>query len=170
MIPMFNQGGRSAALLEFAQRSLVSQNGGFTYNDSPYVHALNKALQLEKAAVQVYTVSARRLINAMPEISRRTQSHFQAQRHLVKMIFAQRGLPDGDNSSLRAMASVAAAKASKYIPGDTVRSTWLQSNAHIVEQSLCGQYEELIKMAPLADKEILKSLLDQTRDFSEESM
>lgn len=167
---MFNQGGRSSALLEFANSAFASQNGGFTYNDSPYVHALNKALCLEKAAVQVYTVSARRMIRSMPEISRRTQSHFHAQRQLVRMIFAQRGLPENDHSSLRAMASIAVAKASRFIPTDQVRATWLQTNAHGVEYALCSHYEDLIKIAPQADQAILKELLEQTRDFSEEPM
>ncbi|MCX6116759.1 MAG: hypothetical protein NT027_04405 [Proteobacteria bacterium] len=169
MIPMFNQGGRSATLLSFANQSFVGQNGGFTYNDSPYVHALNRTLQLEKAVVGLYAVKIRKSKLRHDEISFRTKAHLEAQRQLVRLIFSQRGLPDSDPATFTAVASTFAARASKWLPSP-MNEPILDASLRGVEHALADRYLNLLKLAPANDHPFLLKLLEQVRDFSDEQV
>lgn len=164
---MFNEGGRTAELLSFANSSFVNQNGGFTYNDSPYVHALNRTLQLEQAAIDVYAALLGRAKDQWDLLIERTDGHHNAHRQLVRIIFSQRGLPDTKPVSFTAVASTFAAKASKWMPLP-VKTPLLGASAARLEQSLVDRYVELLNLAPEADQMILTELCQQARDFSSE--
>ena len=169
MLPMFNQGSRSFGALSLNSGPLLSGSvGGFTYNHSPYIHALNHALQLECVASSLYAAEQRSGIG-QPAAIERTSRHQSAQRQLVRLIFAQQGLPDSDPATLIAVTSNVAARVARYVPSQ-VRAPILGVSAHRVELALSRRYEKLLKLAPLQDLTILESLLEQSRDFSVEHL
>ena len=167
MLPMFNQGSRSFGALSLDTPTFLGSSGGFTYNESPYVHALNHVLQLECAAISLYAAEQRR--SGRPVACERTASHQNAQRQLVTLIFAQRGLPESDPASLVALTTNMAARVARYIPS-TVQAPVLGVTAHRVELALVHRYSKLLKVAPPKDLTILESLLEQARDFSAENL
>ena len=165
MMPMFHQSGKTAAILGFGDSSIARQNDGFTYNDSPYIHALNRSLQLEQAAIALY--SAR--IRAGQDFNSRNSCHYFAYRQLVRIIFAQRGLPDSDPVSFTAVATTLTAKASRWLPG-AVHSSILDAGAYRVEHALSKRYKSLLALCPQCDRDLIEELYQQTRDFSRESL
>lgn len=172
MMPMFNQSSRTSVLFGMGAGTYEQASGGFTYNDSPYVHALNRALQLEQAAVAIYAAKQRGA--ELDEDSRaiaveRTSCHHDALRQLVRIIFAQRAIPDSDPATFTTLTSTLAARASRWIPSP-VKAPVLDLSAHRIETALLRRYEALVSIAPAADLEVLKNLLEQARDFSEESL
>lgn len=165
MMPMFHQGGRASVLLGFSGSGISRQKDGFTYNDSPYVHGLNRTLQLEQAAIALYTAR----IRAGQDFSTANACHHHAYRQLVRLIFAQRGLPDSDPVSFTAVTTTLAARASRWIPG-AVHTTVLDAGAHRIESALWDRYSALLLIAPDYDRKVIEELLEQTRDFSTESL
>lgn len=144
-------------------------NQGFTYNDSPYVHALNRALQLEHAAVAIYAAKQRQGYQAAsPSLSdalNRTELHHSALRQLVRLIFAQRGLPDSDPAGLTAVTGTVAARVSRYMP-PIVQDPMLGVSAQRIEIALTRRYRQILTLAPSNDQHLITSLLDQAREFS----
>lgn len=172
MMPMFNQSSRTSMLFSLGANAYEQNSGGFTYNDSPYVHELNRALQLEQAAVAIYAAKQRGQDQdpiTQDDARERTNCHHHALRQLVRIIFAQRAIPDSDPASFTALTSTIAAKASRWIPSP-VKTPVLDLSAHRIEAALLRRYEALIGIAPPADTEVLKNLLEQARDFSNESL
>lgn len=172
MMPMFNQSSRTAILFGLGADAFEQASGGFTYNDSPYVHELNRALQLEQAAVATYAAKQRGTEedSALRAVSReRTSCHHHALRELVRIIFAQRAIPDSDPATFTTLTSTIAARASKWIPSP-VKAPVLDLSAHRIESALVKRYEVLVGMAPPTDIDTIKNLLEQSRDFSEESL
>lgn len=168
MMPMFNQSSRSSMLFSLDAAAFGQGTGGFLNNDSPYVHALNRALQLEQAAVSVYA-ACQRGRSQVDLYRERTSCHHHALRELVRLIFAQRAIPDSDPASFIALTSTMAARASRWMP-QTVKLPVLEMGSHRIEAALCRRYEKLVEMAPTTDRGILENLLEQTRDFCDESL
>ena len=154
-------------------RSRATTNGGFTYNDSPYVHALNRALQLEHAAVAIYAARQRRPFledgRAGATAIDRTESHNKALRQLVQLIFAQRGLPDGEPAGITAVTGTVAARVSRFMPA-LVQDPMLGVSAQRIEYALARRYRDILRIAPESDREIIKMLLEQVIDYSERTI
>ena len=147
-----------------------STNPSLTYNDTPYVVALNRALQLEHTAVAIYAAKQRRPValdgRAGASAIDKTEGHNKAVRQLVQLIFAQKGLPDSDPAGLTAVTATVAAKVSRFMP-TLVQDPMLGVSAQRVEYALARRYRQLIKMAPDSDREIIKALLEQTVLYAE---
>lgn len=144
-------------------------NSGFTYNDTPYVVALNRALQLEHTAVAIYAAKQRRSTSldgrAGASAIDRTESHNKALRQLVQLIFAQKGLPDSGPAGLTALTGTVAARVSRFMP-PLVQDPMLGVSAQRVEYALARRYRQLLNIAPESDREIIKILLNQTVVFA----
>ncbi len=142
--------------------------GSSTYNNTPYIDALNSALQLEHVAVAIYAAKQRnsttRPIVGASALNR-TDCHYSALRQLIGLIFAQRGLPDSDPSEITALTSTMAAKVSRFMP-PIVQEPVLGASAQRVEMALARRYRRLLCLAPDADRLLLTSLLTQVSDFS----
>lgn len=147
-----------------------SSNGqAFNYNDSPYIHALNRALQLEHAAVAIYAAkqrSSHHLNRSGATAIDRTSVHHTALRQLVRLIFAQRGLPDSDPAGITAMTGTVAARVSRYMP-HIVQDPVLGVSAQRIELALARRYRQLLSIAPDADRTLIATLLEQVCEFSE---
>jgi hypothetical protein len=170
---MFNEGGRALSFDSLRTGQLYSQNvGRFTYNDSAYVHALNKTLELEQAALAIYSARTREQTTEnelSSAIQERFSCHQLAYRQLVKIIFAQRGLPDSDPLSFTAITSTFAIRIGKWMPRN-IQSPVLGLTSQRVEAGLVRRYTQLLKLAPIYDQEILGLLFQQSRDFSFENL
>jgi hypothetical protein len=143
---------------------------GATHNDSPYIAALNRALQLEQTAVAIYAASQRN-----PGTTRsgataldRTDHHHKALRHLIRLIFAQRGFPESAPGGITALTGTVAAKMSRYMP-PVVQAPVLGVSAQRVEFALIRRYRHLLSLAPQADISTLELLLEQSQEFSAHS-
>lgn len=171
MMPMFQQGSRAPMLLGFGSPGFARQTGGFTYNDSPYVHALNRTLQLEQAAISLYSarIRSRHQDHYSAFDQERHSFHHNSYRQLVRLIFAQRGLPDSDPISFTAVTSTLAVQFARWMP-EALNSPMLLASAHHLEAVLIKRYDALLKIAPESDQEILRKLSQQTRDFLTESL
>ena len=159
----------SLSLSTFGGRPFVPPPS-LTYNDTPYIHALNRALQLEQTAVSLYaakqrasTTSDRQGASAID----RTDSHYAALRQLVRLIFAQKGLPSSDPSGLIAVTGTVAAKVSRYMP-PIVQDPMLGVSVYRIEVALARRYRKLIDLAPETDRPIINALLRQVCEFSRE--
>jgi len=145
----------------------------FNYNETPYVAALNRALQLEHTAVAIYAAKQRRPAEnntrAGATAIDRTESHHKALRQLVQLIFAQRGLPDSDPSGLTAFTGTVAARVSRYMP-PVVQDPMLGVSAQRIEYALARRYRQLLKIAPVGDRHIITELLNQVSAFSSQSL
>lgn len=142
--------------------------GSFTYNTTPYISALNSALQLEHVAVALYAAKQRTsasLHRSGATALNRTDCHYSALRQLIGLIFAQRGLPDSDPSEITALTSTMAAKVSRFMPA-VVQEPVLGASAQRVELALTRRYRRLLSLAPDRDRLLLTSLLTQSIDFS----
>ncbi len=168
MMPMFNQSSRTSMLFSLGSSTFAPGTGGFTYNESPYVHALNRALQLEQAAIAVYA-ARQRGAGPIAACRERTGCHHHALRELVRMIFAQRAIPDSDPATFMAVTSTLAARAARWMP-QPVKLPVLEISSQRIEISLFRRYEKLVKIAPPSDLAVIKNLLEQTRDFCDESL
>lgn len=139
----------------------------FTYKNTPYINALNSALQLEHVAVALYAAKQRTsasLHRSGTSALNRTDCHYSALRQLIGLIFAQRGLPDSDPSEITALTSTMAAKVSRFMP-PVVQEPVLGASAQRVELALARRYRRLLNLAPDADRLLLTSLLTQTITF-----
>jgi hypothetical protein len=133
------------------------------FNESPYIRGLNHALELEQAAVSLYTAKQRlSLRDGRPGASAidRTSAHFHALRQLVRLIFAHRGIPCSDPSGFLAVTGAVAARVSRYMP-PIVQDPMLGASAHRVELALARRYRRLLELAPVSDRPLLESLLSQ---------
>ena len=150
--------------------SRSSSAGSFNYNESPYIQALNSALQLEHAAVAIYAAKQRtsyQVNRSEASALDRTTFHHAALRQLVRLIFAQRGLPDGDPAGITAVTGTVAALVSRYMP-PIVQDPVLGVSAQRIELALARRYRQLLKLAPDSDRALIASLLDQVCQFSEQ--
>jgi len=138
-----------------------------TPNDTPYIEALNSALQLEQTAVAIY--AARQRCSYEDRIGAssidRTDNHHKALRQLVRLIFAQRGFPESNPAGLAALTGTVAVRMTRYMP-PVVQAPVLGVSAQRVEFALIRRYRHLIKLAPKSDIATLESLLEQAQDFS----
>ncbi len=153
----------------FAGRSLVPPPN-LNYNETPYIRALNRALQLEQTAVSLYAAKQRTLAQGERQGASaldRTASHHSALRQLVRLIFAQRGLPSTDPSGLMAVTGAVAARVSRYMP-PIVQDPMLGVSAHRVEMALARRYRQLIDLAPEADRPLINALLRQVCEFAKQ--
>ena len=141
------------------------------YNDTPYIVALNRALQLEHTAVAIYAAKQRRPndsdLRAGATAIDRTDCHNKALRQLVQLIFAQRGLPDSGPAGITAVTGTVAARVSRFMPS-RVQDPMLGVSAQRVEYALARRYRQLLDIAPETDREIINSLLRQCISFSEQ--
>lgn len=159
----------SLSVSSFAGRTFVPPPT-LNYNETPYIRALNRALELEQAAVALYAAKQRtdgQIERKGASAIDRTASHHTALRQLVRLIFAQRGLPSSDPSGLMAVTGTVAAKVSRYMP-PMVQDPMLGVSAHRVEMALARRYRNLIDIAPESDRALIMSLLQQVCEFSEQ--
>ena len=160
--------GNFAALAIPAFSAASAAGGGFTYNETPYIQALNSALQLEHAAVAIYIAKQRtsyQIRRSGAAALDRTECHHTALRQLVRLIFAQRGLPDSDPAELTAMTGTVAARVSRYMP-TIVQDPVLGVSAQRIELALARRYRQLLELAPESDRLLIRNLLDQVSQFS----
>jgi hypothetical protein len=158
---MFQHNVKPSAVMGLSLTSVNRRYESFTYNDSPYVHALNRALQLEQAAMYLFNARLR----AGEDCNSIVAFHHYAYRQLVRLIFAQRGLPDSGPATFTAVTTTLAARVGKWMPEGVQHSLFDLSAARLT-QSLISRYESLLEIAPPADVEAIEELLQQTRDFS----
>lgn len=148
--------------------SLVAPNKIMNFDESPYIHELNRALQLEKVAVTLYTAKQRSSYyasNSGASAQFRTNQHFTAQRQLIRLIFAQSGMPKSSPATITAVTGSMAAKVSQFMP-NSVQNPVLGVSAHRIERALTNRYQKLLKIAPKSDHELITTLLEQSNEFS----
>jgi hypothetical protein len=140
-----------------------------TPNDTPYIEALNRALQLEQAAVALYAAkqrSSKATGRSGAVALDRADSHHKALRQLVRLIFAQRGFPDSDPAGLTAFTGTVAARVSRYMP-PVVQDPVLGVSAQRVEFALARRYRQVLTLAPETDRSTIMQLLEQTTAYSD---
>jgi hypothetical protein len=139
----------------------------FNYNETQYIVALNRALQLEHLAVAIYAAKQRCPSDGRAGATAldRTDSHHKALRQLVQLIFAQKGLPDSGPADLTALTGTVAVRMSRYMPS-LVQDPVLGVSAQRIEYALARRYRQLLQIAPKTDQEIVNRLLLQTVSFT----
>lgn len=154
-------------VLSFSSFRGRPRTSGFHYNDTPYVAALNRALQLEHTAVAIYAVKQRGASDGRAGATAmdRTEFHNKALRQLVQLIFAQRGLPSSGTSGLTAVTGKVAARVSRFMP-PLVQEPMLGVSAQRVEYALARRYRQILEIAPAPDREIISSLLQEIVTFT----
>ncbi len=159
----------SLSVSSFSGRTFVPPPT-LNYNETPYIRALNRTLELEQAAIALYAARQRTSGPARRHGGSaldRTACHHAALRQLVRLIFAQRGLPSADPSGLMAVTGTVAAKVSRYMP-PVVQDPMLGVSAHRVEIALARRYRQLLELAPESDRNLINGLLLQVCEFSEQ--
>ena len=144
-------------------------SSGTTPNDTPYIEALNRALQLEQTAVALYAAKQRTSKatgRSGASALDRADQHHKALRQLVRLIFAQRGFPDSDPGTLTAFTGTVAARMSRYMP-PAVQDPVLGVSAQRVEYALARRYRQVLTLAPESDRFIILQLLEQTTGYRE---
>jgi hypothetical protein len=156
-------------VLSFSSFRGRPRTSGLHYNDTPYVAALNRALQLEHTAVAIYAVKQRTSFGsdgrAGATAMDRTDFHNKALRQLVQLIFAQRGLPSSGTSGLTAVTGKVAARVSRFMP-PVVQEPMLGVSAQRIEYALARRYRQILEIAPLSDREIISALLNEIVNFT----
>ncbi len=133
-----------------------------TFRDSPYIHALNRALKDEIEACAIYAQLMRLdpvAIHARVDVATGFENHQGAGKELIKLIIAHRGLPDDQGSFSLGLArrilricDVAPVGVSRRLSATTIKQ---------MELRLINRYEELLALAPQSDIAILEDLLGQ---------
>lgn len=135
-----------------------------TFRSNDYIHKLNRALQAEMRALSAYGSLAERPALG-DELERVSAGHQHAGKELVKLIIANRGIPE-DKSTLsfgltKTFVQLCAAMP-RGIGGRATRTTLVS-----LERGLVGSYRRLLKMAPARDAQQLAELLSQTEKQAE---
>jgi hypothetical protein len=98
----------------------------------------------------------------------RTEFHNKALRQLVQLIFAQRGLPSSGTSGLTAVTGKVAARVSRFMP-PAVQEPMLGVSAQRIEYALARRYRQILEIAPLSDREIISTLLQEIVAFTSQT-
>jgi hypothetical protein len=154
----------SMAALPLAGFAGGHHGSGANPNDTPYIEALNRALQLEQTAVAIYAAkqrSSKATGRSGAYALHRTDHHHKALRQLVRLIFAQQGFPDSDPATLTALTGTVAARVSRFMP-PSVQDPMLGVSAQRVEFALARRYRKALTLAPESDRCVIMQLLEQT--------
>lgn len=135
-----------------------------TFQTNDYIHKLNRTLQAEMRAVSAYgSLSEKPALGS--ELADVTAGHQHAGKELVKLIIANRGIPEdrgGVSFGLTKTFVQLCASMPKGIAGRATRTTLVR-----LEQNLIGSYRKLLKLAPPRDSATLAELLAQTEKQTE---
>jgi hypothetical protein len=139
-------------------------SGCTTFQNNDYIHKLNRTLQAEMRALSAYGSLAEKPTLGS-ELSQVTAGHQHAGKELVKLIIANRGIPE-DRAAIslgltRTLVQLCAAMP-PGIAGRATRKTLVR-----LEQNLVGSYQKLLKLAPSRDTGALADLLAQAEKQSE---
>ncbi len=135
-----------------------------TFQTNDYIHKLNRTLQAEMRAVSAYGSLAEKP-ELGSELADVTAGHQHAGRELVRLIVANRGIPEdkvGVSLGLTKTFVQLCASMPRGIAGRATRTTLIR-----LEQNLVGSYHKLLKLAPARDAGILTELLAQTEKHTE---
>ena len=134
-----------------------------TFRSNAYIHRLNRTLQAEHRANGAYASLKlpRHRSGAVgregPKLARMGSDHQQATRDLVRLIVANRGIPE-DRSALAVPIARGIIGVCNLVPSRLAQQASLRTLRQI-EQRLATSYRELIAMAPGADIPLLTALL-----------
>ena len=124
-----------------------------TYQDNRYLDLLNKALRAELDCLHAFAALDTEKYCNMEDI---VENHDLAIKNLSTLIIQHRGIPE-NHSGLSGEFGKAiiqlTAMMPQWIHGQAHRSTFMRS-----EKKLSGLYQELIKVAPLRDRDVLQTL------------
>jgi hypothetical protein len=135
-----------------------------TFQTNDYIHKLNRTLQAEMRAVSAYG-SLAEVPSLGLELSDVTAGHQHAGKELVRLIIANRGIPEdkaGVSLGLTKTFVQLCAAMPKGISGRATRKTLLR-----LEHGLGSSYRKLLKLAPARDVAALTELLAQTEKHKE---
>lgn len=131
-----------------------------TFQTNDYIHRLNRTLQAEMRAVSAYGS-----LSDKPELDAVTADHQHAGKELVKLIIANRGIPEdrgGVSFGLTRTFVQLCAAMPRGIAGRATRTTLVR-----LEQNLVASYQKLLTLAPARDSQTLGDLLSQTEKHAE---
>ena len=135
-----------------------------TFRSNSYIHRLNRTLQAEMRVLSAYCGLGEHPTLGS-DLATVTAGHQHAGRELVRLIIANRGIPE-DKSALsfgltKTLVQLCAAMP-RGIAGRATRTTLVR-----LEQNLVTNYEKLLKVAPARDASSLAELLSQTKRHGE---
>lgn len=132
-----------------------------TFRHNGYIHRLNRTLQAEMraiAAYRAYDSNDRELVADGAE-------HQAAARELVRLIIANRGVPE-DRSALDLGLTPALIRIFGRVPTRFFARATV-GTLETIERRLVGQYRRLLSEAPQSDAAAIAELLRQTERHAE---
>lgn len=132
-----------------------------TFRNNSYIHRLNRTLQAEMRAIAAYRAylkapGAHGEGDAEQALEANGAEHQAAGRELVRLIIANRGIPE-DRSALGLGLTPAFIRIFSRILARATLGT-----LEVLERRLVAQYRRLLKEAPQYDVAVLTELLKQT--------
>jgi hypothetical protein len=171
MIILQTAGGGGAGLLGPGAGVLEGGLGrSTTFRDNDYIHRLNRALQAEMRAVSAWGRVASGKTRGAAELdgehwrheaSAVAEEHQRAGRELVRLIVANRGIPE-DKTALPIAVAPAVVGLLRAMPAAVAAPAERRTLA-LVEARLAQGYQRLLREAPTADRLALAALLDGTQ-------
>lgn len=156
MFQSFNQSNQPEAPWAYLPRELIEPFPSVTtFNDSEYVQRLNVALQLETLAVKVYS-QLQKLDE--PAAMERSCLHQHSSRQIIRMVIAQRGVPEERPTSLLTLIQAAALQAVELMPSNVQKRLLGRMGVRLARQ-LKRTYLNLIPIAPPQDVETIRDLM-----------
>ena len=134
-----------------------------TFRTNDYIHRLNRALQSEMRAYSAYN-SLLTHTSDHSELECSAEQHQQSSRDLVRLIIANRGIPE-DRAALNLGLTKGLIRLCTMVPTKLTERVSI-STLKRVELSLVSQYRRLQKMAPPRDQEDLRRLLKITLEMA----
>lgn len=137
-----------------------SQASVTTFRNNSYIHRLNRTLQAEMRTIAAYRACLKALQTvdgAAATLAANSAEHQVAGRELVRLIIANRGIPE-DRSALSFGLTPALIR---IFSGLFARAT--RGTLEALERRLAIHYQALLKEAPAYDAVVLTELLKQTQ-------
>lgn len=128
-----------------------------TFKSSEYIHNLNRTLQSEMRAIATYQNSS---ASGEPNCSDKAAEHQHCARELVRIIIANRGIPE-DATVLKNALLPPLVKAYKAFP-DQLQKQMLLRTLLQIEKRLHSKYESLIDQAPSRDRLDIRALANKS--------
>lgn len=131
-----------------------------TFQTNDYIHRLNRTLQAEMRALSAYGSLAEKPVLGS-ELANVTAGHQHAGKELIKLIIANRGVPE-DKAAISLGLTKTFVQLCAVMPrglaGRATRTTLVH-----VEQNLVYSYQKLLTLAPSRDSPTLVDLLAATQ-------
>lgn len=136
---------------------LSSQPPSTTFRTNAYIHRLNRTLRAELRAVSAYAALARQKTMHSTKKSALLTDHQLASRELVRLVIANRGIPD-DQPALQMGLTSTVIRFCRLAPPRLAQRA-ANGTMTQMERHLLINYRRLLRMAPPADIPVLAALI-----------